>query len=264
MSDLQQMNVADAKAWYDRFYTPNNATLVVIGDVDSKNVYALAKAHFGTLKAHPLIERKAQSEPPRLGKKLVEVHAHAELPMLMLGFTVPTVKTVSATDILEPYALEIIAGILDAGDSGRFSKELIRTTQVASNMDIFYNLYARYQTQFVLYGTPNQSHPIADLKQAILTELKRLQNEPLNEDELQRVKTQIIAQKTFERDSIFGQAMELGMLETVGIGWQTAEKYVDRINRVTAKDIQAVAQRYFQEKNMTEAQLIPVKTERTQ
>ncbi len=264
MSDLQQMNVADAKAWYGRFYTPNNATLVVIGDVDSKNVYALAKNHFGTLNAHPLIERKAQSEPPRLGKKFVEVHAHAELPMLMLGFTVPTVKTVSAKDILEPYALEIIAGILDAGDSGRFSKELIRTKQLASSVDVFYNLYARYQTQFVLYGTPNQSHRVEDLKQGILTELKRLQNEPLNEDELQRIKTQIIAQKTFERDSIFGQAMEMGMLETVGIGWQTAEKYVDRINSVTAKDIQTVAQRYFQDNDMTEAQLIPSKTEVTQ
>ena len=197
-------------------------------------------------------------EPPRLGKKTVDIHAPAQVPMLMLGYTSPTVTTAKAENMYEAYALEIIAGILDAGDSGRFTSQLVHGKQVASDVDVFYNLYARYQTQFILYGTPSQSHDIPMLKKAILTEIERLKTEPINAKELQRVKTQIIAQKTFERDSIFGQAMELGMLETVGLGWQTAEKYVDRINGVTAKQLQETAQRYFQDNEITEALLIPV------
>jgi len=75
---------------------------------------------------------------------------------------------------------------------------------------------------------------------------------------LQRIKTQIIAEKTFERDSIFGQAMELGVLETVGLGWPTGDKYVERINSVTPEQIQQAAQRYFKERSLTDAELIPV------
>jgi zinc protease len=257
MSDLQQMRVEDARAWYQRFYVPNNATLVVIGDVKAADVYRLTKKYFGHIHNRPLVERRPQKEPPHLGKKIVEIHRSAEIPMLMLGFTVPTVKTVSTSNRLDPYVLEIIASLLDAGDAARINSQLIHNTGVASDVDIFYNLYARYQTQFILYGSPSQNHTLLDLKKGILAELKRLQTEPVSAKELARVKTQIIAQKTFERDSIFGQAMELGLLETVGIGWRAAETYTDHINEVTAQHIQNVSQRYFQENNMTEARLIP-------
>ena len=255
MSDLKQMRVSDARDWYQRYYHPNNATLVVVGDVKGTAVYALAKKYFGALGKRPRLERRPQIEPARLGKKTVEVHAPAQVPMIMLGYTVPTVGTASSNHAMDPYALEVLASILDAGNSARISINLVRGKQVASNIDVFYNLYARYQTQFILYGTPSQNHTTGVLEAGIIDEIKRLQTEPVNAKELQRIKTQIIAQKTFERDSIFGQAMELGLLETTGLGWQTAEKYVDRINSVTAAQIQQVAQRYFQENNMTVALL---------
>lgn len=260
MSDLQQMRVNDARAWYRRFYAPNNAVLVVVGDVNADNVFNLAKKYFSHLKKRPQVTRKSQIEPPRLGKKAVTVHAPAQLPMLMLGFTTPTVKTANAKNTADPYALEIIAGILDAGDSGRFTTHLVRSKQIASDVDTYYNLYARHQAQFILYGAPNQTHTIQDLKEGILTEIELIKKQPLSTDELQRVKTQIVAQKTFERDSIFGQAMELGLLETIGLGWQTSEKYIERINSVTPQQVQKAAQRYFKENNMTEAVLEPIHT----
>ena len=257
MSDLKQMQVTDAAAWYHRFYAPNNATLVVVGDVKTNDVYPLAKKYFGSLIPRPQASRKLKKEPPRLGKKTVNVQVPAQLPMLMLGYTVPTVKTATPEHAAEPYALEVIASILDAGDSGRFTKQLIRNKQVASNAEVYYNLYTRYQSQFIVYGTPSQSHTTTDLKNGMITELQRLQTTLVDEKELHRVKTIIIAQKTFERDSIFGQAMELGLLETVGLGWQTADKYIDRINSVTALQVQQTAQRYFQDVNLTEALLMP-------
>lgn len=260
MSDLKQMRMTDAKTWYHRFYSPNNAVLVVVGDVVPENVFNLAKHYFGTIEKRPEIEQKPQIEPPPLGKKAVTVYAPAQIPMLMLGFTVPTVKTTTAVNASDPYALEIIASILDAGDSGRFTNTLVRGKHVASNVDIYYNLYARYQSQFILYGTPSQAHTLTELKNGILTEINRLQHDIVADKELQRIKTQIIAQKTFEKDSIFGQAMELGMLEVTGLGWQTANKYIDRIKNITPQQIQQVAQRYFNENNMTEAILEPLKS----
>jgi zinc protease len=257
MSDLKQMKVSDLKDWYERYYAPNNATLVVVGDVNPEKVHELAEQYFSTLGKKTIVARKPQREPPVLGKRSVNVHAPAKLPLLMLGFTVPSVKT--AKNTWEPYALEIITGILDGGEGARFSKNLIRGRNVATGVDAHYNLYSRYQTQFVMYGAPSQNHSLKDFQKAVLSELNTLKNTPVSKKELQRIKNQIIAQKTFEKDSIFGQAMELGLLETVGIGWKNTNIYQESINSITPEQIQQTAQRYFQENNMTEAELIPTR-----
>ncbi|KTD22007.1 zinc protease (peptidase, M16 family) [Legionella lansingensis] len=259
MSDLHQISIDDLRDWYRRFYAPDNATLVVVGDVDAEKVHQLAIQYFGkiTKKAH--YTRRLQVEPPTFGPKLVEVYAPAKLPMLMFGYTVPSVNT--AKNTWEPYALELIAGILDAGESARFAKNLVRGEHIASGVDIYYNLYARYQTQFVVFGTPSQSHTVDQLKTAMVKEVDNLKNNLVPDAELQRVKTQIIAQKTFEKDSIFGQAMELGLLETIGLGWETADTYTNKINSITPEQIREVAQRYFKETAETEALLIPIPEE---
>ena len=257
MSDLKQMSVEDLKTWYKKYYAPNNATLVVVGDVSPEQVHALAEHYFGALSKKTIMTRKPQQEPPALGRKAITINAPAKLPMILIGYTVPGVKT--AKTIWEPYALELIAGILDAGEGSRFAKNLIRGDHVATGADVYYNLYSRYPTQFIVFGVPSQNHDLHDLQKSFFSELDNLKKCPMSDKELQRIKNQIIAQKTFEKDSIFGQAMELGLLETVGIGWQGTIAYNEAINAVTSKQIQQTAQRYFQENNRTEAQLRPAR-----
>ncbi len=255
MNDLKEMTLGDVQAWYKNFYTPNNAVLVVVGDVHGKKVVELANLYFGKLKRQPSYQQKKQTEPASLGAKLIEIHTPAQLPMLMLGYTVPSAKT--AKQAWQPYALELAAGILNAGNSARFSKNLIRGPHIASSAEVYYNLYSRYQTQFIMLGTPAQNRNNNELKQMFLKEIKRLQTEPIPERELERVKTQIIAQKTFEKDSIFGQAMEIGLLETIGLSTETAESFTDKIKSITAQQIQAVAKQYFRDSAITEARLYP-------
>ena len=256
MSDIKQMQLVDAATWYHQYYAPNNATLVVVGDVSAPKVLKLAQKYFGKLTPRVQHQRKLQPEPPSLGTKQVYIHAPAQIPALMMGYTVPVIKTAPQDD-LEPYALEIIASILDAGDSSRFNTQLVRGKHAASSVSAQYNLYARYQTQFILYGTPTQTYTLNALKRDINIELDRLKHELVHDAELNRVKTQIIAQKTFERDSMFSQAMELGLLETIGLGWPISEQYIDRIYQVTPELIQKTAQRYFVANALTEARLIP-------
>lgn len=260
MNDLKQLNVNDIKEWYQRYYAPNNATLVVVGDVNPEQVHVLAENYFGALPQHAVPKRKLQKEPRPLGKKIVHIHTSAKLPLLMMGFLVPSANT--DKDSYEPYALELIAGILDAGESSRFSKNMIRGSRLASGADTYYNPYTRYQTEFIIYGAPNQNHTLTDLEQGFLKELDDLKKHPVSTQELQKVKHQIIAQKTFEKDSIFGQASELGLLETVGIGWQKSGEYAQAINAITPEQIQQTAQRYFHEKNMTVALLEPQEQEK--
>lgn len=255
MSDLLQLNSADVRAWYQSFYAPNNATLVVVGDVKADKVRDLAQLYFGNIPRRPDYIRKPQSEPPVLGTKFIEVHAPAQVPMLMFGYSVPSAK--SAKKSWEPYALQIVSGILNAGDSARFPKNVVRGSRVASNVDIDYDPFSHYATQFIFMAAPAANHNLDQVKTAILKEINQLKKVPVTEAELKRIKTQIIAQKTFEKDSIMGEASELGLMETIGLGWKTAESYTDNINAVTAAQITEVAQRYFNEESMTEARMLP-------
>jgi zinc protease len=103
-----------------------------------------------------------------------------------------------------------------------------------------------------------QGTPIADLEQALVEEVARLQKEPVAADELQRVKAQVMASKIFQRDSNFYQAMQLGMAETVGLGWRVVDEYVDRINQVTPEQVQQVAQKYLIDDRKSVAYLDPL------
>lgn len=257
MEDLKTMRIEDLKAWYNLYYHPNNATLVVVGDVNPEEIRELAQKTFGAIPKGEIPDRFPDINPKALGKKSVLIHAKAQLPLLLLGYTVPSKKT--AKKEFEPYALELITTILDGGDSGRFNKDLIKGQQVASGMGIYYNLYARNQTQLVIFGTPSLTENIPSLQKAIFAQLKRLQQEPLTEKELQKIKNQIIAQKTFEKDSLLSQAMELGLLQTLNMDSQEANAYLENIKRVTPSQIQETALRYFQENALTQAELIPTR-----
>jgi zinc protease len=257
MNDLKNLKIEDVRDWYRRHYAPNHATLIVIGDVHAKEIQAYAQQYFGHLEKRPTAKFKPQHEPPALGQKTVEVHTRAQVPFLLRGYTVPSVKSTSTENALAPYTLEVIAALLDAGESSRFQQHLVRKKQCASATGVQYNLYTRYDTQFMIYAAPSQQCTMEQLKVAIQEEMTRLQKELVQNDELQRVKTQLIAEKTFERDSIFSQAMELGILESIGLPWKISNDYKDNIQRVTPEMIQRTASLYFQAENQTDAHLNP-------
>lgn len=256
MSDIKSYKLSDLKAWYKKWYAPNNATVVVVGDVDPGKVYALAKKYFGPLKPETIEPPKPQTEVPQTGPREIIVQAPAKLPYLLLGWKVPVVKT--AKEDWEAYALEVLAGILDGGSSSRFSKNLIRGSQIAASVGVSYDLYARIKDQFVIAGTPAQGHTIAELEKAIRAQIERLQKELVSRQELERIKTQVVAHKVFEKDSIFFQAMQLGLLETVGLDWRLADTYVDRVQAITPEQVQAVAKKYLLEDHLTRAELVPL------
>lgn len=256
MSDIEHYELDDLQAWYQKWYAPNNATVVVVGDVDPEAIHALAKEYFGPLEAEKITPPKPQQEVPQNGRREILVRAPAELPYLLLGWKVPVVKT--AEEEWEAYALEVLGGILDGGRSSRFSRELIRGSQVATSVSASYDLYARAEDHFVVAAVPAQGHTIAELEEAIGTQIQRLQKELVSQQELERIKNQVVAHKVFEQDSMFFQAMQLGLLETVGLDWRLADAYVDKVRAITAEQVQAVAQKYFLETNMTRAELVPL------
>ena len=256
MSDINNYEVDDLEQWYQKWYAPNNATIVVAGDVEPEAIYKLAQQFFGHLKPEEVEVVKPQVEVPQRGKRTVEVQLPAELPYLMMGWKVPVVKT--AKKAWEPYALEVLAGVLDGGDSARFTRDLVRGDEIATSVGVGYNAFSRLDDLFLVAGAPTKARDVAALQRAVIKQIEQLQSEPVTEQELQRIKTQVVAGAVYERDSLFYQAMQIGMLETIGLDWRLSDQYVENIQAVTAEQIQAVANKYFVDTTLTVAELVPL------
>ncbi len=254
--DLNNLTIQDVRKWYHEYYGPNNATVVVVGDVKPEDVYKLAEKYFGPLKPIDVPALRKVRTPPPLGQRQVDVHAPAKLPWLIMGYNVPVVK--SDKEKWQPYALDVLSGILDGGNSARISKDLIREQQIASEAGASYSAFSLYPNLFTLEGTPSRGHTIAQLQQAFFDQIKALQTNLVTPQELERVKAQAIAQKTYDRDSIVNQAMQIGMLESLGLSYKLADEYVENISKVTPQQIQQVAKEYLIPDRLTIGVLHPL------
>jgi zinc protease len=256
MDDLNNLVIDDLSDWYQRWYMPNNATLVVVGDVYPEQVFAMAEQYFGGLQERPVKQSKPRLEHPQTGSKRVVVSAIAKLPYVMLGYKAPSLAT--AEEDWEPYALSVLSAVLDGGRSARLSKRLVREKELVSGAGAGYNIFSRYPTLFLFDATPAQKHNVEVAEQALYAEIKDIQENLVSEKELNRVKAQVIASEVYQQDSIQRQATVIGSLETVGLGWQVMEEYNQRIKEITAEQVREVARKYLVEEGLTVAVLQPI------
>ncbi len=254
-ADIANYTVEDLQAWYQRWYAPNNATLVVVGDVQPQAVFDLAEKYFGALKPSDIKPLKPQTEIEQLGVRKMTVKVPAKLPSLVMGYKVPVLKT--AENEWEAYALEVLAGVLDGGSSARLSSALVRGKQIAVSAGAGYGLTSRMSDLFELEATPAEGKTVDQLEVALKDEIKKLQQNLISTEELQRIKAQVLASDIYQKDSNFYQAMEIGTLETVGLGWQKADEYVSKINQVTAEQVRDVARKYLIDDHLSIAYLEP-------
>lgn len=255
MSDLQNMQLEDVRNWYNTWYAPNNAIVVVVGDVEPEKVYQLAQQYFGPLKPQTLPAVKPHGIIKALGQKFVNVNMPAKLPFLLIGYNVPAHTTQPKS--WEPYALEVLAAILGQDDSSRLAKNLIRGNEIATSADVGYSLYSRLPGLFIFAAVPAQSQTVSSLKEALFDQVKQLQTSLVTEKELSRVKTKLVANKTYKLDSISAQASDIGSLVAVGLPWEEADNYYRQIEQVTAQQVQDVAKKYLVQEAATIAVLTP-------
>jgi len=255
MNDLNNMTVEDVRDWYKKYYAPNNAILVVVGDVEPDKVYKLAKRYFARQRRIKLAKTKPQVEPKALGMRQVTVQRAAKLPVLYVGFNTPSLLT--AKEKWHAYALEMIGNILDRGNSSRLQKDLVTKRQIATEVSASYDIYSKYDSLLTLNAIPTKEHTVAELKTALLEHIKKLQTESVTKEELERIKAQIIADKIYNRDSVFGQAIMIGILESVGLSWREFDNTIKQIQAITPEQIQKAAKLYLRSDRMTIAELQP-------
>lgn len=257
MSDIERMTVDDLRAWYQAWYVPNNATLVVVGDVGAAEVKILAERFFGAIPRRDIPPVKLPKELDAPGERRTTLYLKTQLPSLMMGFNVPGLAT--ASEPRQVHALRLIAALLDGGYSTRLASRLERGEELVSGASAWYNGYTRGDSLFVLSASPNvqKGKTLEQAEAGLWRELQDLQQTPPTAAELARVRAQVIAGLVYERDSITSQATAIGQLETVGLSWQLIDQELAALEAVTPADIQNAATTFFVRDRLSVAHVLP-------
>lgn len=259
MGDLDSLTAQDARDFYRIWYTPTNAAVVVVGDVDPEAVLALARQHYGAIRPHALPARKPRPEPRQVGLRRIAVKAPAEQALVSLAFKAPRLDGLQSTpDNDDALALTVLAAVLDGYSGARLERALTQgPDRVADSAGAGSGLIGRGPQTFDLSGVPAEGKTAAQVEAALREQVARVARDGVSEAELARVKTQWVASQVYKRDSVMGQARELGSLWVQGLPLDADARLIARLRQVSAARVQAVAQKYFGDDQLTVATLLP-------
>lgn len=250
MADLSSITRDDLAEHYHRYYAPNNATIVVAGDFDTKTLLPQIEQYFGQIPQGPPVPKVGAVEPRQLGERRIIVKKQAELPAVFAGYHTPDIKHADS------FALEVLQGILSSGKSSRLYKALVYEKQLALYAGGDYDNVASDPSLFYVYAGVMPGKTTDEVETALYAEIEKLKKTPVSDEELQKAKNQIESSFIMGQDSIFYQAMLLGQFETVA-NWRLLERYVENIRAVSKEDVRRVATQYFTEDNRTVGILVP-------
>ena len=248
MTDLDTVSRQEVAEYFKKYYAPNNTTIVLVGDLNPDETIKLVERYFGSIPSQPAPEPVHVVEPAQHGERRTTVKFDAS-PRLTMGWHVPNVLHEDGP------TLSVISSILTSGRTGRLFKHLVQEQQVAANANSGYQT-SKYPTIFRLSGAPRNPKTLEDLEKALLAEVEKLKKEPVSDDELQKVRNQIDANFSRSLENNAGLASALGTGQVVLGDWHQILKLNEKRRAVTAADIQRVAQKYFNNDNLTVAYLV--------
>jgi len=262
MSDLDAMTPDDVRGFYRQWYTPSNAALVVVGDVDVERVRSVAQELYGGLPARATAPRKPRDEPAQAGPRRMEYRAAVEQAMVVLGWKVPRWQGGDTQEDQDALALTVLSAVLDGYSGARLERALVQGSggggkRVADSAGASYGLMGRGPQLFVLSAIPARGVTADMASAALKAEIERIAREGVTEAELRRVKTQWTAGEIYKLDSIFNQARELGSYWVNGMDVDAGERLLAQLQGVTAEQVRAVAQRHFGDDSLNTAVLVP-------
>jgi zinc protease len=252
--DLNAMTRADLKRHYDTYYVPNNATLIVVGDIKAAKLLPVIKRFFEPIPKKPLPPQQAVAEPEQKGERRIVVKRDAQLPSVMVGYRAPNFSSDDA------YALTLLESILSHGKTSRLYRSLVYEQKLALAVGAEYSLLQTDPELLYCFAVVAPGQTTERVEHAVYAEIQKLQQEPPSGEELQRAKNQVEAAYIFGQDSNFRQAMLFGQAETTGAGWRQVEQFVKKLRDVKADDVKRVAQKYLVEVGRTVGILIPPPT----
>ncbi len=252
---LAQLQPEQARSWYQRFYVPGNATLVIAGDVTPEQVRPLVEKFFADLPQGETPPRPETTLNPPPGERRLTLRLPVRVPALYMSYNVPSLTTADHQD--DFYALTMLGGVLDGGISARMESNLVRGQRVAAGVGAGYDGLQRGNGTFTITATPNPEVSLDALETAIKAEIEKIAQQPPSEAEMDRVRAGVLASQIYQRDSVMGQAMELGTLSVLGLDWRLAQQFDDNLEAVTPEQVQQAARDWLVAERSAVAHVIP-------
>ena len=254
LHEIESYTRADAEAFYERWYAPNNAVLVVAGDIDAGELLPLAEATYGRIEARPVPERARLKEPPqRVERRLCLEDERVRQPSLTRSYLAPSMRTAGAE---HARALEVLAEILGGGATSRLYRSLVVERALAAGAGSYYHGSSLGETAFRVMASPRPGIPLDQLEQALDDELERVLQAGSTAEEVARVKRRMLAEATFARDSLGAAARSFGVALTTGGDLDDVEKWPSRIVEVTADQVTEAARLVLDRRRAVTARLI--------
>ncbi|WP_406947654.1 M16 family metallopeptidase [Psychrobacter fozii] len=259
MSELESITLPELKDWYQKWYAPNNATLVIVGDVDPQDVLAQAKRYFGELTPSALPKRPTVSQKGFRGYQKVDSEQAVQVPVLLMGYNVPSLVTAGENNEKQAYALSLAQDVLDGGLSARLESRLIREQGLLTTVGTSYDLLDRGDGLFLIQATPREGVSLEQAQQAIMTEIEKLKTDPIAADEISRAKTNTVTGLVYAQDSMEGQARMIGSLQSIGLDDRLLAELPAKLDGISIADIQTASKKYLAKDNLTVMHVIPPK-----
>ena len=254
--EIEALNRTDARAFYDRYYTPNNAVLVVAGDVEPQTVRELAEKTYGKLARGPdLPPRVRPVEPEQNTRRTVTLNdARVSVPSFSTRWIVPSYNTDRNG---EAEALDLLAEILGGGTRSRLYQELVVKKGIATGVGASFQGTMLDDTSFSVYGMPRGDAGLADVEAAVNAEVARIAADGVTADELEKAKNRLVRSMVFARDKQAAMANIYGATLATGGTVRDIEEWPQRIREVTTDQVKAVAARYLGMDHATTGYLLP-------
>ena len=260
MHEMEQLNTEDATAFYKRYYAPNNAVLVVAGDVDPETVRTLAEASYGKVPRGPdLPPRVRPSEPEHnTARTITLTDPRVGLPAFSHAWVVPSYRTAEPG---EAEALDLLSEILGGGTRSRFYQEIVVKTGIAAGAGAGYSGGAYDPSAFTIYGAPQGEHTLAEVEAAVDEQLERLIKDGITAKELDSAKMRYVRSLIFARDEQASMANIYGSKLANGGSVEDITEWPDRVRAVTPEQVQAVAAKYLDPSIAVTSYLLPAQQE---
>lgn len=260
--EIAALSRTDAEAFYRRYYAPNNAILVVAGDVDPAQVKAMAERTYGAVpRGEPLPPRIRPTEPDQKTQRTVTLRdARVALPSFQTSWVVPSYRT-AEPGVAE--ALDVLSEILGGGIRSRLYDGLVVKSDVANSVGAYYRGSALDDGSFTISGSPRVADRLGELEAAVEAEIARIAADGVTEDELADAKARFVRSTIFARDSQTGMARMYGAELATGGSVEEIATWPDRIKAVTAEQVRAAAGQFLKPATSTTGYLLPAEDGRS-
>jgi zinc protease len=251
IADLDAATIEDVREFHRVYYVPNNATVVVSGDFETAQAKAWIEKYFGPIPKGAAIPRDIPQEPAQTAERRVtDYDSRTPLPAVMLTFHVPKEGD------KDVYALEVASNILSQGQSSRLYRKMVYEQQSALQAG-GQSITLEDPGVFYFYSIMQQGHSAEDGEKSLEEEIEHLKAQPVSTAELEKSKNQIIARLVFDRQTVLDKANAIGHAGVILGDWHLANRELAEYQKVTAADVQAVANKYFRPENRTVVFMLP-------